>query len=234
MSQKLNEYFVGEAGEYLAELERQLAGTAADLDQVVRLATGVRGAVAMAGAESVARLAGRLESAARSALRGESAWDEVVSSLARNTVGELQALTASIIHWGTDQEETVNRAIDRWEDLPNQPPSRPQAVPIESLLFDDEARPLAEQAQPTQDATAAVPIESLLYAGESGPAPSVAVPIESLLFTGEAALREAISLRPAFDAILRGDAADDRTPAMLVDELFDLLGLATGAGSPGG
>lgn len=231
MSQRVNEYFANEASEYIDQLERLLAVPGVpDPDHLFRVVTGVRGSAQMAHAESVARVAERLEDAARSIVLRDITWSEELRGLARQTVDDLKLLVRALHHWGPDEDSRAVAAIERWDEHGKRDAPAPEpgsrVVPIESLLQDD-ADP---GAPPEGDATAATAPEP-----EGGTASAVTsanhgqvVPIESLLFSSDAALREALALRPHFDAIARGDAVSERPTAELVQELFDLLELGLG------
>jgi HPt (histidine-containing phosphotransfer) domain-containing protein len=208
MSNRLDEYFVAEAGDYLDQLQTLLSGSMVpDPDGVVRLARGVRGSTRMAGSESIANLAGRLEEVARSMVGPEPQWDDDVLDAARLTVTEIRSLVDSLAHWGTAEDERVQRCQERWSEiLTREAAYEAPVVFIESLFYDDDGPHIIE---PNDTAGARVPV----------------VPIGSLLFRGESAIRHARSLRSSFDAAIHGGSGDD-TLAALVDELFDLLDLS--------
>lgn len=96
----------------------------------------------------------------------------------------------------------VNGADHRWDEHDAGAESEP--VPIESLYYDD-AGPhvIGEPENPVKE--------------------EAAVAIETLLLSGEAALEAALSLRPEFDSIAKGDAMPERSLAELVEELFALI-----------
>jgi HPt (histidine-containing phosphotransfer) domain-containing protein len=217
MSERLNEYFAAEAAEYLEELELLLALPGApDADQFLRLATGVRGSAGMAGAETVALVAERLEDAARSIVSDHIAWSEEIRELSEQTVTDLKLLVRALHRWGPDEERRVREAIERWDEQTDDgaSPDPAPAVPIEALFFDD--------AGP-----------HILSPGAGEMVAGTAAPVDTLLLRGERALQEALALRPAFEAIARGDAVPQRPLADLVDELFDLLDLTLEADQPG-
>jgi HPt (histidine-containing phosphotransfer) domain-containing protein len=96
MSQPLSEYFAREAGDFLDELDTLLAAAdTPDADRLFRLARGVRGSAQIAGAEGVARVAERLEDAARSVRDGSLAWDGAMGERAKATAADLRRLVAS-------------------------------------------------------------------------------------------------------------------------------------------
>lgn len=209
MTQPLNDYFVLEAGEYLEQLERLLASpTMPPAEQLLRLARGVRGSARMAGAETIAGVAERLEDAARSIASQNIAWSDEIRALTAQTVRDLQILLRALNRWGPAEEQRVREAIERWDEIESDGAAadgRP-VVAIETLFHDD--------AGP-----------HLLSGPEAPPADGPPLPIESLLFEPEAALREAIALRPEVERSLRGEAGA-RPLDELVAELFDLLALA--------
>ncbi|HYW05771.1 MAG TPA: Hpt domain-containing protein, partial [Longimicrobium sp.] len=86
MSQPLSEYFAREAGDFLDELDTLVAAPdAPDAERFFRVARGVRGSAQLAGAEGVARVAERLEDAARSVRDGVLPWDDEVRGRVRAT-----------------------------------------------------------------------------------------------------------------------------------------------------
>jgi HPt (histidine-containing phosphotransfer) domain-containing protein len=218
MSERLNQYFAAEATEYLNQLEALLrvAGPP-DADQLMRLATGVRGSAKMAGAETVAGVAERLEDAARSLVNGSVAWSDAFRRLSQQTVADLKLLIRALNRWGQDEERRVREAILRWDDLEGQtvtfrppPTERSSATPaaslrpavsISQLYFDDEG-------------------PHIVVKGTPPPAPAS---VSTLLFRGAAALEAAAALRPS---VLTAASAHDPHLEELLVELFDLLELS--------
>lgn len=181
MSERLNEYFTQEAGEYLDQLAALLSDPGIpEPQQLLRLAHGVRGSAQMAGAETIAGVAERLEDAARSVVSNNVIWSEEVRRLAADTVRDLQILIRALNRWGPSEEARVRTAIDRWHELEPE-----DAVPIESLFYDDDG-------------------PHVLSAGDGEDA---VVPVESLLLRGDEALREALRLRPELERALAGSEA---------------------------
>lgn len=210
MSNRLDEYFAGEAGDYLDQLHALLSDSSSpDADGLLRLAMGVRGSTKMAGADSISRLAGRLEDAARSIAGLDLPWGDDVLDVARSTVTEIRDLVGSIPTWGPAEDERVQRCLERWSEVQSgQDDPDASVVPIDSLFYDDDGPHIIE---PVDDSgILAIPV----------------VPIESLFLRGDAAIRQALSLRPEFDAAVRADSDADRPLASLVEELFDLLDLS--------
>jgi hypothetical protein len=207
MADRLNDYLASEAADYLDELDDLLSSSGPpDSDRFLQLATGIRGSTQMAGADSIARLASRIESAARSFAASELSWSEEIRITVKRTVDDLASLIGAIDKWGPEEERWVQRSLDRWEEtLSGSSTPSQMTVPIASLFFDDAGPHILSRASAKPAITA--------------------VPIEMLLFSGEAALREALTLRPRFDAMARGDAVRGQQTAALVAELFDLLDL---------
>lgn len=200
MSERLNDFFVQESSEYLDQLARLLSRPGpVDPHPVLRLARGVRGSAQVAGVETIARVAERLEDAGRAVASGGVAWSEELRALAAATVQDLQVLVRALNRWGAEEEARVRTALDRWRE--RESPAGPEAevVPIASLYHDDDGPHVL--AEPPE-----API----------------VPVGELLLSGEAALREAARLRPAVEAAL--GRPDDLRP--LLEELFDLVELA--------
>ncbi|MEX0911907.1 MAG: Hpt domain-containing protein [Gemmatimonadota bacterium] len=206
----MNEYFASEATEYLDQLDRLLALPGMpDPEAFLRLATGVRGSAQMAGAETVAGVAERLEDAARSIVSRNIAWSEEIRLLAHQTVEDLNLLVRALNRWGEEEERRVREAIVRWEELDDNgeggdaDPEESQVVSIDELYFDDSG--------------------PHILGGDGAGAPAT-VPVDALLLRGEAALRAALALRPEFDRAASGGESAPPLPS-LVDELFDLLEL---------
>lgn len=180
MSERLNEYFTQEAGEYLDQLARLLREEGApDPQALLRLARGVRGSAQMAGAETIAAVAERLEDAARSVASNVVVWSEEVRGLAADTVRDIQILIRALNRWGPDEEARVRSAMDRWHELEPE-----EVVAVESLFYDDAGPHVLSEPE--------------------------VVPIESLLLRGPAALREALRLRPALEQLAVGAGSEAR------------------------
>ncbi|MEX2581783.1 MAG: Hpt domain-containing protein [Gemmatimonadota bacterium] len=215
MSQRLNDYFASEATEYLDQLERLLTLPGKpDVDQLLRLSTGVRGSAQMAGADTVAGVAERLEDAARSIVSSNVAWSEEIRELSRQTVGDLKLLVRALNRWGEEEESRVREAILRWEDLEEAAGAAKQAVPVSALFYDDGGTHILDEPSARgadQERTAQRELHE-------------AVPIDTLLLRGEGALRAALALRSDFERALGGDATD-RPLFDLADEIFDLIQL---------
>ena len=115
MSQPLSEYFAQEAGDFLDELDALLAsGGTPDATRLFRLARGVRGSAQIAGAEGVARVAERLEDAARSLRDGARTWDGAMADRVHASAADLRRLVESYAH-GTGDEAMAASALARWE-----------------------------------------------------------------------------------------------------------------------
>jgi chemotaxis protein histidine kinase CheA len=203
MSQRLNEYFASEAAEYLDQLDRLLALTGPpDQQQVLRLATGVRGSAQMAQAETIAGVAQRLEDAARAIVSRNVSWSEEIRHLARQTVADLQLLLRAVNRWGREEERRVREAIERWDELEGVTQPEAGVVPIEMLFYDDEGPHVLSRG------------------GDDG-----AVPIQELLLRGDRALRRALELRPEVERLVAGEPPSSAAAAEIVAELFDLIQL---------
>ena len=213
MSERLNEYLTREAGDYLEQMTALLqAPGPVDPEELLRLSRGVRGSAQMAGAETLASVAERLEDAARAVISHSVVWSDEIRELALQTVADLQVLLRALNRWGPDEEARVLAAIERWDDLessdggtrPVLVETDPDVVAIESLVHDD-AGPhvLSRRGEPT---------------GEE----DEVVPIEALLLRGDAARHAARALRPRLESLL----AEGVAARALLSELYDLLDLA--------
>lgn len=234
----LDDHFAAEAREHLEQLEGLLAlPQRPDAEQLLRLATAVRGSAERAGSRTVASVAERLEDAARSILSGNIAWSDEVRSLAAQTVADLKLLMRALNRWGAEEERRVRTAIDRWDEHGSAAGAEEEREGEQELPMLT-GSPAAGQApgggEPSQ---AVIPITSLFY-DDPGPhllgqdQDAAVVPITSLEYDPDGALRAAAALREAFDAIAHGDAVPERPLIDLVDELFGLLDLAD-PGRPG-
>jgi chemotaxis protein histidine kinase CheA len=213
MSQRLNDYFASEATEYLEQLERLLALPGIpDSDLLLRLSTGVRGSAKMAGADTVASVAERLEDAVRSITSSNISWSEEFRDLSRRTVTDLKVLVRALNRWGAEEERRVRDAIGRWEELDGENEAEDSEIVSISTLFYDDAGPhlleeehAGEQAEPAEE-------------GEI-------VSIDTLLLRGQAAVREALALRAELERAIAGEDAGVRPVREILEELFELLEL---------
>ena len=211
MSQRLSDYLARETNDYLDQLDQLLdSPSAPDPETLLRLARGVHGSAQMAGLDTIAGVAERLEDAGRSVLSNNIIWSAEVRNLAIQTVRDLKILVRAVNRWGPEEEARVRAALERWDEL--EAADDDDVVPITSLFYDD--------AGP-----------HIVTAAESGAVADAVVPIESLLFRGESALREALRLRAELEGALRERPAD---AGPLLAELFELieLGLPDGARVP--
>jgi len=206
MTERLSEYFTHESGEYLNRLEQLLAEPGeTDPQEMLRLARGVRGSAQMAGVSTIAGVAERIEEALSAVVSNGVRWTDEVRDLAAETVRDIKVLMRALNRWGPAEEARVRTAIERWDDLD---PEAASAVPsIARFFYDDEGPHVVSEP----------------------PLPDGVVRIESLELRGDGALREALALRPAVESAARGSAGAGDLNALL-DELFDLIRLARGAG----
>jgi HPt (histidine-containing phosphotransfer) domain-containing protein len=130
MTQVLNDHFVREAGEYLAELDLLLRGAEApDFSRVFRLARGVRGSAQVAGAAPVVEVAARLEGAARFVLDGRLPWTAEVRDRYAHTVAELRDLVPAFGRGWTDGEvERLGAAAEGWGGFADARPAEPASA----------------------------------------------------------------------------------------------------------
>ncbi|MBW3631226.1 MAG: hypothetical protein KY464_18315, partial [Gemmatimonadetes bacterium] len=168
------------------------------------LARGVRGSAQMAGVETIAAVAERLEDAGRSVLSNTIIWSEDTRQLAIHTVRDMKVLVRALNRWGPAEEARVRAAILRWED---QDGGEAEVVPIESLFY--------QGAGPHT------------VGGPVGAESAEVVPVDMLLLRGEKALREAIRLRPEIERLI--PAGVPLELHLKLAEMFDLveLGIST-------
>jgi chemotaxis protein histidine kinase CheA len=234
MSQRLNEYFVREAGEYLEQVAVMLGENGApDSEQLVRLSRGVRGSVQMAGAGGLALVTEKLESSARALHGGQALWSEQFRTLFLDTIAEVKSLLGAVEEWSDAERERVRSLLARWESNERAPAvevaagsgeAESRVVPISSLFYDD--------AGPHVIAAAAAKADSGAGAGQDSAAGQDStdgadgnVPIDSLLLRGAAAARAALALRSSVDRLV-ASGADVSDLAPLHEEIFDLLELS--------
>ena len=249
MPDGLDRYFAQEAAEYLDGLEELLAGSGRpDFEQLLRLSRGVRGSAQMAGAESVAAVAERLEEGIRSVQSNHVAWSEEIRRLSRQTVADLKVLVRASGPWGEAEETRVRAAIDRWEDAEASPPA-PSSPGDMHLTWRDEL-PAPASRPGWKSPAPEVTIESLFY-DDAGPHvltpdrendmdhPTAAavvqpVPIETLLLDRDGALQEALAMRDTLERMMREVPGAEVELASVVRELFELLEIAAaGVAAPG-
>jgi hypothetical protein len=212
MSETTSAGSLREAADHLARLEALLSRPEVpDGEELLRLSRGVRDAASQAGAQTIERVAQRLEDAAGSFATRGIVWSEELRSLARQTASDLVILIRALNRWGPEEEDRVRTAIERWDEMAD---ASGEGVMHISALFHDDAGPHLVSA-PSQEEWADV------------------VPVESLLLQGDAALREALALRPRVDALAERGGADAELRALL-DELWDLLRLAAPSDSDAG
>ena len=199
MSQRLSEYLTQETTDYLNQLDRLLSLPGKpDAEHILRLARGVRGSAQMAGLETIASVAERLEDAVRSVLSNTIIWSDEIRQLGLQTVRDLQILVRALNRWGPGEEARVREAIERWAELDPGEPT--QVVPISDLYFEDDGP----------------------HVLSTGTAADAVVPIEDLLLRGESALLEALRLRTEIQRLAR-DAHPDLAPHLA--DLFELIQL---------
>lgn len=249
MSERLDRYFALEATDYLDQLEEELSTSARpDLDLLLRLCRGVRGSAQMAGAESVAAVAERLEEGIRSVQGNHIVWSEDVRQLSRQTAADLKVLVRASGRWGELDDTTVRGAIDRWNEVEPAParevdealhmtwqdqlpdpdrdpqrltPSAPE-LDIELLFFDDDGPHV---------------LTSELEEGMNQPMTGTTgqpVPIEALLLDREGAVREAVAMRDQVERMVREVPGAEVELAPVLRELFELLEIAAAGVAPAG
>jgi chemotaxis protein histidine kinase CheA len=222
MSERLHEYLAAEATEYLDRLESLLASPGRpDLEQLLRLARGVRGSAQMAGADTLVAVAERLEEGLRAVQARHVAWSDDLRAISAGTVADLKVLVRASSRWGPAEEARVRAAIERWNEAEGAAGGREASgggvVEIESLFYDDEGphvlSPNDGGEMSYQDHGSATP-----------------VPIESLLLDRDGALAEALGMREEIERAVRRGASSDGALEAAIGELFELLEYAAAAG----
>ncbi|MDR0786929.1 MAG: Hpt domain-containing protein [Gemmatimonadota bacterium] len=179
---RLDEYFVGEACDFLDQLRGALnQSDHPDVVEVLRLAMGVRGSLEMAGAALVAQLAGALEEVALALADGRVSWSDELLDLARDTADQLQTLLLTISGWGSEEDNRVLHYLERWSALGSDGSDAAavpvdtdtSAVSIEALFFE------ATEATDLAESTLAVLIEDILFDASDTDTPDADLPEES-------------------------------------------------------
>ena len=100
MSQRLSDYLARETTDYLDQLDALLAAPAApEPEGLLRLAQGVSGSARMAGFDTIAGVAERLEDAARSLLSRHVSWklDPILLRLTRGRVSTTLMIPTAVL-----------------------------------------------------------------------------------------------------------------------------------------
>lgn len=135
MPQPLSEYFIHEAGEFLDRMDVLLAaGDAPAPETFFRLARGVRGSAQIAGADDVARVAERLEDAARAVRDGDLAWSDEFGERARATARDLRAMVDAHAAGGAGSHARAEEALARWGDVTPGRHRGADAAPADQLV----------------------------------------------------------------------------------------------------
>lgn len=242
MSDRLDRYFALEATDYLDQLEELLGGGGRpDLDQLLRLCRGVRGSAQMAGAESVAAVAERLEDGLRSVQGNHVVWSDGIRNLSRQTVADLKLLVRASSRWGELDDTTFHRALARWNEME---PAPPPADDGDLHMTWQDALPEPAALSGASRSAREVGVEALFY-DDGGPhvltshgdermdqsmSPGVAqpVPIEALLLDPPTAAREALAMRDQIERMMREVPGAEVELAPVMRELFELLEIAAG------
>ena len=225
MSERLHEYFAAETTEYLDRLEALLAAPGRpDLEQLLRLARGVRGSAQMAGADTLVAVAERLEEGLRAVQAAHVAWSDDLRAISAGTVADLKILVRASSRWGPAEEARVRAAIDRWNEAERGSGGRHDGegepdgvVEIESLFYDDEGPHVLSEPEGRE----------MSYQDQGSTAP---VPIESLLLDRDGALAEALGMREEIERALRSGGSGGGALEAAIGELFELLEYAVSAG----
>jgi chemotaxis protein histidine kinase CheA len=140
---RLLDFFTLEAGEYLTRLESLAARQsmeAADANQFVAAARGLRGSATMAKAGGLARLATTVERIASGVVQGAITWDPELQRSVVGGIEDLKLLVRSVREWGAEQDARVDESLRR---LARYAPAREERnedviVPISQLFFNDD------------------------------------------------------------------------------------------------
>jgi chemotaxis protein histidine kinase CheA len=161
--QALLEFFQKEAGEYLDQLEVQLARPdAPDAAAFLAGARALRGSATMTRLEGLPELASTLERIAIGLRDDELRWDEQLHAAAREALAELRDLVSRAPEWSESdqrQSRTRSEALANAADanLTTHPPAKSPAVEVEPIgrFFPDDGRPAILQRNPSPAITLA-------------------------------------------------------------------------------
>ncbi|HEX6938445.1 MAG TPA: hypothetical protein VF158_03475 [Longimicrobiales bacterium] len=132
----VREFFLAEAGDCLARLERVVEestpGTV-DAAELLRVARLLRGSAQMARNQHVESASRVLESAVRAIVDDGGAWDEATRERARETLADLRALVEAG-ESVTAREARVARVVERWRRPEGEPAAAasPAASPADA------------------------------------------------------------------------------------------------------
>ncbi len=112
------EFFVREAGEYLARMTPLLATNAlSSPDELVRLARALRGATLMAGPPGLIRATTAFENAAKALQGGGLSWGEPIITDVRKARTRLDTLVSRASAWGEEERKEASGLAQVLEEL---------------------------------------------------------------------------------------------------------------------
>ncbi len=112
------EFFVREAGEYLARMTPLLAtNVLSSPDELVRLARALRGATLMAGPPGLIRATTAFENAAKALQGGGLSWGEPIITDVREARSRLDSLVSRASAWGEEERKEVSGLAQVLEEL---------------------------------------------------------------------------------------------------------------------
>lgn len=245
-------FFALEAGDCLEQMDAAVArgaaagaGAGAPADGFVAASRRLRGSAVMYRVTGMVDLAGAVERVGRAVAAGHIPWSADVAGAVAGGVDALKVLLRSVRDWGPREDARVAREVgslaqfgvgserivpitelapaDGQPQLVRTRPPSPTGPALQSALAEGIAKLSQLAEEPLTEAAVAprpeitTPTVRVTADGDG------VVPIESLLYRGPAALDRARSLRRTLRAAPPGSA----TAREVLDELFDLMDLAT-------
>lgn len=107
-----------ETSDLLGQLDTLLAQEGEpDSGRLLSLAMALRQTANLAGADTVAAVAERLEDTARSVTDRNVMWSDEIRWLARQTVTDLRLVLRAMDRWGDPEEQRMRAVLARWEGV---------------------------------------------------------------------------------------------------------------------
>lgn len=120
MRDRMTDFFILEASDYVDQLERLCASeerAGQDPEALHRLTRALRGAARLHEFESIAEVAERLERAAAALRDGTRAWDDELRGRFAETAAELRVLVPAVRAWNGVMAERARAVRERWGDV---------------------------------------------------------------------------------------------------------------------
>ena len=148
---RLLDFFILEAGDYLARLEALVSNNRlqpSEAAQFAAAARGLRGSATMAKAGGVSSLALTVERIANGVVQGATAWDPELQRALVGAIEDLKQMVHAARSWGVEQERKVAEALSRLQRYApiREERTEEQIVPISHLFFNDNGQHIVQVA----------------------------------------------------------------------------------------